>query len=97
MYIEDEIAYAGEPVSGMKVKAIKVLGNLCMLVTFTTGEVRLLDATELFDIPAFRVLEDEDVFKTAYVDHGVVCWVGGDIDIAPEAMYSKSHRYDRIA
>ena len=47
MYIVDDVCYAGELAVGIKVKEVKPLENLIMLVTFSTGEKRLLDATEL--------------------------------------------------
>ena len=46
MYIVDDVCYAGELSVGIKVKEVKLLENLIMLVTFSTGEKRLLDATE---------------------------------------------------
>jgi len=39
-------------------------------------------------MPAFKILENVDVFKTATVEHGVVVWNNGDIDIVPEYMYN---------
>ena len=68
-----------------------------MLVTFASGERRLYDATQLLEYPAFQPLKDEAVFKLANVDHGVVTWMDGDIDIAPETMYADSFPYDEMA
>jgi len=41
-----------------------------MLVTFTTGEKKLFDATILLAMPAFKPLENNEVFKNVQVEHG---------------------------
>ena len=77
----------------MKVTAVKPLDDMMMLVTFSTGETRLYDATQLLEFPAFEPLKDEEVFRSAQVEFGVVTWMDGDIDIAPETMYKNSYAY----
>ncbi|MHB8129733.1 MAG: DUF2442 domain-containing protein [Mobilitalea sp.] len=47
-------------------------------------------------MPAFKLLENVNIFKTAKVEHGVVVWNNGDIDIAPEYMYDNCFVYDEI-
>ncbi len=66
-------------------------------VTFSPGEKRLYDATPLLSYPAFQPLRDENVFRAVQVDHGVVTWMDGEIDIAPETMYADSFAYDEMA
>lgn len=96
MYIINGIAYAGEKQKDILVKDIRVLDDLIMIVTFSTGEQRLFDATCMLEYPAFKVLADEMVFKTAKVEYGVVVWQDGEIDLAPETMYEKSYMYEPI-
>jgi hypothetical protein len=36
------------------------------------------------------------VFKTAAVDHGVVTWLDGEIDCAPEFLYEHSYEYSMV-
>ena len=67
-----------------------------MILTFASGEKRLYDATPLLDYPAFQPLKDDSVFKNAKVEHGVVVWLDGEIDIAPETMYHDSYAYDEM-
>ena len=67
-----------------------------MVILFSTGEYRLFDATTLFKYPAFELLENEDVFKSAKIEYGVVTWNDGDIDIAPEKMYQDSYVYEPL-
>ena len=97
MYVMNGIAYAGTAVQDMRVSAVKPLDDMMMLVTFASGERRLYDATQLLEYPAFQPLTDEAVFKAPSIDHGVVTWLDGEIDIAPETMYADSYPYDEMA
>ena len=96
MYIENGIAYAGTPTKEIRVRAVKALDDMMMILTFTSGERRLYDATQLLAYPAFQPLRDEAVFKSAAVEYGTVVWNDGEIDIAPETMYVNSFAYDEI-
>lgn len=96
MYIVDGVVYAGEPAPGMKVKSAEAVSDLSMLVTFSTGETRLFDASSLVEKPAFSALADFDAFCDFNIEHGVITWDHGDIDIAPEAMYQMSFPYNRV-
>lgn len=96
MYIVDGIAYAGKKTDDIKVKEVMVLDDMMMILTFTTGEQRLFDASELLNYPAFAPLKDKKVFKEASVEHGIVTWNNGEIDIAPETMYQNSYAYNKI-
>ena len=97
MYVMNGVAYAGTAVQDMRVSTVKPLDDWMMLVTFASGERRLYDATQLLEYPAFQPLKDEAVFRSASVDHGVVTWMDGAIDIAPETMYATSFPYDEMA
>lgn len=96
MYIENGIAYAGTPTKEIRIRTVKALDDMMMILTFTSGEKRLYDATQLLAYPAFQPLRDEAVFKSAAVEYGMVIWNDGEIDIAPETMYANSFAYDEI-
>lgn len=96
MYIVNGIAYASERTANIKVKEIKPLDDLIMIVTFSTGEQRIFDATCMLEYPAFKILANEEVFKAAKVEYGVVVWNDGEIDLAPETMYEKSYAYEMV-
>ena len=96
MYIVNGICYAGESVPNIEVKSVKPLEDMMMLITFSTGEVRLFDATTLKG-PVFEELRDEKVFKNVSIDNGVVTWLDGEIDCAPEYMYENSYAYEMIS
>ncbi len=93
MYIANGIAYANTKMQEASVQAVKPLDDMMMIVTFSSGEKRLYDATQLLAFPAFQPLKDESVFKNVKVEYGVVTWNDGTIDIAPETMYENSYEY----
>lgn len=97
MYIKDGIARAGEAAPELEVASARYVGNLQMVVAFSNGEKRLLDAMELSDMPALAPLMDEGVLAGFSVDRGVLTWLDGEIDIAPEAVYQRSFEYPRPA
>ena len=96
MYIVNGIVYATTPAEEQRVVGVKALDDYMLILTFASGEKRLYDATELFDFPAFQPLKDETVFKAVSIDHGVVVWMDGEIDIAPETMYVDSYAYEEL-
>ncbi len=93
MYIANGIAYANTNMQDVSVQDVKPLDDMMMIVTFTSGEKRLYDATQLLAFPAFQPLKDEQVFKNAKVEYGIVTWNDGAINIAPETMYENSYEY----
>lgn len=97
MYVVDGIAYAGELVEGIEVVSAFYAGNSILLVTFSTGEVRLFDATCLLGMPVFKPLEDEAVVQDFRIECGALTWCSGEIDIAPEALYERSFEYQQVA
>lgn len=56
MFVVDGVAYAGEPRESMGVASAWAVNDLPMLVTFSTGETRLFDATPLLEMPVFAPL-----------------------------------------
>lgn len=96
MYIANGIAYASTKMQETFVQAVKPLDDMMMIVTFGSGEKRLYDATQLLEFPAFQPLKNEEIFKNAKVEYGVVTWADGEIDIAPETMYETSYEYQEI-
>ena len=90
MFVIDGVAYAGQPTRDMAAVEARPLPGLRMLVTFSTGETRLFDASVLLKGPAFGTLRSEDVFLSPRIEGGVCTWDGGSLDVAPEFMYENS-------
>ena len=96
MYIVNDVCYAGELQAGIKVTAVKPLRGGMLLVTFSTGEKRLFDTTKLQG-SAFAPLADEKIVSEPTLFHGVITWMNGEIDIAPETVYRDSYAYEEEA
>ena len=97
MFVSDGYVCASQPTATLRVTDARDVGNLCMLVTFNTGETRLLDATELTGFEAFAPLGNQKTFSSFSVDHGVLQWLDGEIDIAPEGDDRISTAQSRFA
>ena len=93
MFESNGIVYASSPTDEPRITAVRAVGNACLVITFGTGEERLLDTTELLNMPAFAPLSDAAVAEAASVDHGALVWLNGKIDLAPQAAYDMSYEY----
>ncbi|MCD8324723.1 MAG: DUF2442 domain-containing protein [Clostridiales bacterium] len=93
---EKGIVYGEQKMKSLRVRSVKALDDMIMLLTFSNGETRLFDATVL-NGPAYEKLKTDQVFKNPNVDHGVVTWLDGEIDCAPEYMYQNSYEYEKLA
>ena len=89
---EDEKEIMSADTLEVKVLDVKILDGMKLLLTFMGGEKRVFDAHEL-NGPVFECLRDPEVFKTAGIEDGVVVWLNGEIDCAPEYMYEHSCPY----
>lgn len=89
MYVIDGIAYAGEQPKPVRVKAVRPLEDYKVLITFTNGERKIFDFAPLLDMPCYQPLKDRAVFCGVYVELGTLVWNDGDIDIAPETLFSE--------
>lgn len=65
MFVSDGYVCASQPTATLRVTDARDVGNLCMLVTFNTGETRLLDATELTGFEAFAPLGNQKTFSSS--------------------------------
>ena len=95
MYFANGFVYGGEPEVMLKVASVKVLDDMMMLIRFNNGETRLFDASQL-EGKIFLPLRDQEVFRNPVIDHGVVTWMNGEIDCAPEFMYENSYEYAEV-
>lgn len=94
MYILNDIAYAGYNNEILKIKNIKVIAELCILVTFSSGEKRIFDVSKLLEYPVYKKLENYEIFKGAYLENGVIVWNNREIDVSPETVYANSFEYE---
>ena len=94
MFILNGIVYASERPENIEITQATPLEDMMMILTFSTGEQRLFDATVLTG-PAFQPLTDTKVFNSCKIVNGVVTWMDEEIDCAPEFMYEHSFPYNR--
>ncbi len=97
MYVVNNIAYAGSPMTDLSVDSVRLLDDGMLVVRFSTGEERLFDTTQLKRFPAFASIDDAEVQRSVKVDHGIVTWADGELDYATEAIYAESYPYEAPA
>lgn len=95
MFEMNGIVYAGEFKDTLSITDAKITGELMMLLTFSSGEKRVFDASTLTG-PVFEPLKNHSVFENFKIDHGVITWNKGEIDCAPEYMYEHSYIYEEL-
>lgn len=96
MYIINGICYAGDREEDIEITSVVPLEDMMLLLTFSSGETRLFDASILKG-PVFEALKDEAIFSRPIIESGVVTWNNGLIDCAPEYMYEHSCKYDKVS
>ena len=90
MFEVNGILYAGSPKELLKIQDAKITGDKMLLLTFSSGEQRVFDAT------VFTPLNDPTVFSNFKIVHGAITWMDGEIDCAPEYMYEHSYAYPAL-
>ena len=80
-----------------EVVKVTPLENYCLLAEFENGEKRIADIRPLFSKLSFRVLEDEKLFKSVYIQYGAITWRkpdGYEHDICPDKLYMDSKPFE---
>jgi hypothetical protein len=90
MYVIDGIAYAGKQQTDPDVIMARPLADYKLLLRFSTGEKKIFDMAPLLQWPCYSRLRDKANFDSVYVDGGIPTWFDGEIDIAPETVYTDS-------
>lgn len=93
MYVINGIVYADSEADSITVKDAKTLDGMIMIITFSNGERRLFDATELKG-EVFLHLRNNDIFREFKIEFGTITWEDGEMDIAPEYLYKNSYKYN---
>lgn len=90
MYIIDGIAYAGDSTPAIRVVGIRPVAGHRLWLRFNNGEAKVFDFNPLLETPAFKPLNDENVFRDVYIDYGIPVWMDGEIDIDPLYLFEHS-------
>jgi Protein of unknown function (DUF2442) len=70
-------------------KQVTPKDNYELEISFSNGEVKLMDMTPYLVYPAFAALRAKPLFMQARVAHNTIIW-NDEIDIAPESAYLES-------
>ena len=70
----------------LTITAAEYVSDFVLRLTFSTGEVRLVDFTPLMQKGICRKLQDPDYFKSFRLDPFTVDW-NNEIGFAPERLY----------
>ena len=72
----------------LTVTAAEYVGDYTLRLTFSTGEVRLVDFTPLMQKGICRKLQDMEYFRNFTLDPFTVDW-NNEIGFAPESLYER--------
>ena len=62
-----------------------------MKLQFNDGSIKRFDCKPLIaQLPAFKALGNEEVFRKIELDGWTVTWLNGTIDLSPEYLYENS-------
>lgn len=75
----------------LDVVKVKTEADHILILEFENGEERQFDMLPYMDKQPFARLKGSPLFNKAYVANGTVVWPG-EIDIAPDTLYSQSQR-----
>lgn len=78
----------------LKVKDVKVVTDLCLLVTFSNDEKKIFDATYLLNYPVYKELSNFNIFKDIQIQNGIITWKNGNIDVDTQTVYDNSFDYE---
>jgi len=67
--------------------AIWALDNYGIKAEFLNGETKIYDFKPHLKSPAFKPLQNKELFNSVALDRGIPVWQNGEIDIAPEVIY----------
>ncbi len=82
------------PAAPWRLRALSVLPEWRLAVTFNDGLTGIVDVSALVhgpDAGVFEALRDYDFFKRVYLDCGAVTWPNG-ADLAPDTMHKEIRR-----
>ena len=88
---------ASESSGKLSVIYARPLDGYKLLVRFNTGESGVFDMEPLLGALAFGPLKDKTEFDRVYIDFGVLTWLDGSADLAPEYVYEHTEEEQKRA
>ena len=87
MIVKNGICYPDDMAPVLKVVSCRVVGDSRLRVGFNNGDVRDVDVSPLFSVPALAPLGNPETLRNFALDHGVLTWLDGELDVAPEWLF----------
>ena len=82
----------------VKVISVGYMQDFRLLLMFNDGTARLFDFAPLIEkYPCFAPLHDVSVFRDYSLADGILQWMNGEIDIAPEFLWDHGEIYSPSA
>jgi hypothetical protein len=81
----------------IRVKSVEYVDGYKLKLTFTNGEIKIVDFTYIFKGNAghyFEPLRDLERFKEVYCDYGTICWPN-EADFCPDLLYKLGENISR--
>lgn len=72
-----------------ELKEVKAYSDYSLLLTYTNGEVKVIDMTPYLDFGIFEELKDIQLFLSVKKSFDMVEWPN-EADLDPEFLYNKS-------
>lgn len=98
MIVKEGICYPDDRTPVVSVAGCSVVDDTRLRVSFKSGDIRVVDMSPLFSIPALAPLADPAVLRNFAIDHGILTWLDGELDVAPEWLldHGQSEPYPDI-
>ena len=81
----------------IEVTDVEYLEGYKLLVTFDTGEQKVVDLEDRLEGEVFEPLRDLEYFRQVFVDPdlGTICWPN-EADFAPDTLYTLGYKPEHI-
>ena len=77
-----------------RIVTVKVANDYQLILSFTNAEQKIFDMKPYLNKGVFKALQNEELFKKAYVNWGTVVW-NDDIDMSPDTLYLDSEGHEK--
>ena len=94
MIVKNGICYPDDMAPVLKVVSCRVVGDSRLRVGFNNGDVRDVDVSPLFSVPALAPLGDPEVLRNYTIDHGVPSAYSA-VSVPPLSVAEGGAEYDK--
>lgn len=77
----------------LKIQECKYIDNYRLNVLFDNGSFGVANLQDEVISEPYTVLQDKNIFRSFYLDHGAICWLDGTIDMAIEYLFYLANKH----